>query len=75
MNSRERAANLGRINNWPQDALLLSPSRATTADRDRRGGSTMASPMRSDSEAGIVDGESSDDGTMEFTADNILVHH
>ena len=66
------AANLEWTKNGPQDALLLSPARAATTERDRRGASTMASPMMSDSEVGIVDGMSSNDGMMEFTLDNFL---
>ena len=51
-----------------QDALLLSPARAAIAEKDRRVPSVVASPMISDSEAGIVDGmNDNDDGMMEFT--------
>ena len=68
-----------KVNHDTQDALLLSPARAAIAEKDRRSQGSfrrsrgaspaMASPMMSDSEAGIVDGFNGSEGmvmTMEL---------
>ena len=72
-----------KVNHGTQDALLLSPARAAIAEKDRRSQGSfrrsrgaspaMASPMMSDSEAGIVDGFNGNEGmAMTMTMELIL---
>ena len=72
-----------KANHGTQDALLLSPARAAIAEKDRRSQGSfrrsrgaspaMASPMMSDSEAGIVDGFNGNEGmVMTMTTELIL---